>query len=252
MRRVHSRRVTKNARPRDLHRLWRPFARDERGPHPHELDGVAFDAGAPAGRAGVRCVALRGLLGETQGKDDGGACAGDSEGRGAALRVIRCLAGLSSVSGGKGAPVRESRGPLSVEGPPGLMERRIALTSAMCWYPGRTRPHRRSSRVSRENDGRVSGARASVLVETSADGARRRPLPWRWATGRKRVSVAERQAVGGDEQIGLDRLRCANGRSCQTPATYEDLLAVPDGLIAELIHGVLVTQPRVTRAPPRA
>jgi Uma2 family endonuclease len=27
-------------------------------------------------------------------------------------------------------------------------------------------------------------------------------------------------------------------------ATYEDLLAVPDHLVAELIHGVLVTQPR--------
>jgi Uma2 family endonuclease len=35
-------------------------------------------------------------------------------------------------------------------------------------------------------------------------------------------------------------------------ATYEDLLAVPEGRIAELIHGVLVTQPRPAAPHARA
>jgi len=34
------------------------------------------------------------------------------------------------------------------------------------------------------------------------------------------------------------------GDPAKRRATYEDLLAVPDHLIAEIIHGVLVTQPR--------
>jgi hypothetical protein len=42
------------------------------------------------------------------------------------------------------------------------------------------------------------------------------------------------------------------GEPAKLRATYEDLLAVPDGLIAELIHGVLVMQPRPAAPHARA
>jgi Uma2 family endonuclease len=44
--------------------------------------------------------------------------------------------------------------------------------------------------------------------------------------------------AGPDAQIGFMAV------SAKRRATYEDLLAVPAHLVAELIHGVLVTQPR--------
>ena len=36
-----------------------------------------------------------------------------------------------------------------------------------------------------------------------------------------------------------------SGGSAKRPATYEDLLAVPDSLIAEIVDGELVTSPRL-------
>ena len=40
------------------------------------------------------------------------------------------------------------------------------------------------------------------------------------------------------------------GAPAKRHATYEDLLAAPEHLVAEIIHGVLVTHPRrATRSP---
>ena len=62
-----------------------------------------------------------------------------------------------------------------------------------------------------------------------------------------RASEAEPAGRSGSIGYGMPM-----GDPAERRATYADLLAVPDGLIAELIHGVVVTRPRPAAPHARA